>query len=115
VLEKVGEDYLHLSCETLINTKGHGKEEYSASNKRRNVNWISHILCSNRLLKHVIEGKKEGRLEVTERRGGRRQLLLNGLKEKRGYCKLKEEAIDRTVWRTRFGRCDGIVVRLRNK
>jgi hypothetical protein len=30
--------------------------------KRRMANWISHILCRNCLLKHVIEGKMEGRM-----------------------------------------------------
>jgi hypothetical protein len=39
----------------------------------------------------------------------RRKLLLDDLKEKRGYWKLKEEALDRTVWRTRFGRGNGPV------
>jgi hypothetical protein len=52
----------------------------------------------------VTEGKLEGRIEVTERRGRRRKQLLDVLKEKRGYWKLKEEALDRTLWRTRFGR-----------
>jgi hypothetical protein len=28
-----------------------------------------------------------------------------------GFCKLKEEALDRTVWGTRFGRGYGPVVR----
>jgi hypothetical protein len=31
--------------------------------------------------------------------------------EKRGYWKLKEEALDRTVWRTGLGRGYGSVVR----
>ena len=26
------------------------------------------------------------------------------LKDRRGYCQLKEEALDRTMWRNRFGR-----------
>jgi hypothetical protein len=30
--------------------------------------------------------------------------LLDDLKEKKRYWKLKEEALDRTLWRTRFGR-----------
>jgi hypothetical protein len=30
--------------------------------KRRKVNWIGHIFCRNCLLKHVIEGKLEGRI-----------------------------------------------------
>jgi hypothetical protein len=34
----------------------------------RKANWIGHILHRNCLLKHVIEGKTEGRIEVTGRR-----------------------------------------------
>jgi hypothetical protein len=59
----------------------------------------------------VIEGKLEGRIEMTGRRGRRRKQLLDDLKEKRGYWKLKEEALDHTLWRTRFGRGFGPVVR----
>jgi len=35
--------------------------------QRRKANWIGHILCSNWLLKHDIDGKKEGRIEVKVR------------------------------------------------
>jgi hypothetical protein len=35
--------------------------------KRRKANWIGHILLRNCLLKHVIEGKLEGRIEMTGR------------------------------------------------
>jgi hypothetical protein len=59
----------------------------------------------------VIEGKPEGRIEMTGRRGRRRKQLLDDLKEKRRYWKLKEEELDRTLWRTRFGRGYGPVVR----
>jgi hypothetical protein len=59
----------------------------------------------------VIEGKLEGRIEMMRRRGRRREQLLDDLKEKRRYWKLKEEALDRTLWRSRFGRCYGPVVR----
>jgi hypothetical protein len=45
-------------------------------------------LRRNCLLKLVIEGKIEGRTEVTGK-GGRRHQLLDDLKEKRGYWKLK--------------------------
>jgi hypothetical protein len=76
--------------------------------KRRKANWIGHKLRRNCLLKHVIGGKLEGR---TGRRGRRRKQLLDDLKEKRGYWKLKEEALDRTLWRSRFGRGYGPVVR----
>jgi hypothetical protein len=65
--------------------------------------WIDHILRRNCVLKHVIEGKLKGRIEVLGRRG-RRCKLLDDLMETRGCCKLKEEALDYTVWRTRFGR-----------
>ena len=68
--------------------------------KRRKANWIGHILRRNCLLKHVIEGK----IEVTERRGRKHGQQLDDFKETRGYCKSKEEALDRTVWRTGFGR-----------
>ena len=37
-------------------------------------------------------------------------MLLDDLKDRRGYCQLKEEALDRTVWRNRFGRGFGPVV-----
>jgi hypothetical protein len=33
--------------------------------KRRKANWICHILRRNCLLKHVIEGKLEGRIDVS--------------------------------------------------
>ena len=49
--------------------------------KRRKVNWIGHTLRRNCLLKYVIEGKLEGRIEMTVRRGRRRKQLLYDLKE----------------------------------
>jgi hypothetical protein len=79
--------------------------------KRRKANWIGHILRRNCLLKHVIEGKLEGRIEMTGRRGRRCKKLLDDLKEEKRYWKLKEETLDRTVWRTHFGRGYGPVVR----
>jgi hypothetical protein len=79
--------------------------------KRRKANWIGHILRRNCLLKHMIEGKLEGRIEMTGRQGRRRKQLLDDLKEKRRCWKLKEEALDRTLWGTRFGRGYGPVVR----
>jgi hypothetical protein len=59
------------------------------------------------LLKQITEGKIEGMTEMMGRRGRRGKQLLDYLKAKRGYWKLKEEALDRTVWRTRFGRGHG--------
>jgi hypothetical protein len=37
--------------------------------------------------------------------------LLDDLKERRGHSHLKEEALDRTMWRAGFGRGFGPVVR----
>jgi hypothetical protein len=79
--------------------------------KRRKVKWICHILHRNCLLKHVKEGKIEGRIVVMGRRGRRHKQLLDDLKETRGFWKLKEEALDCTLWRPRFGRGCGAVVR----
>jgi hypothetical protein len=59
----------------------------------------------------VIEEKLEAKIETTERRGRRRKQLLDDLKGKIRYWNLKEEALDRTLWRTRFGRGYGPVVR----
>jgi len=75
------------------------------------TNWIGHILRRNSLLQRVIDGKIQGGIEVTGRQGRRRRKLLDDLEERRGYSHLKEEALDRTMWRARFGRGFGTVVR----
>jgi hypothetical protein len=67
--------------------------------RKRKANWIGYILHRNYLLKHVIEDKIKGKK------------LLDDLKNRRGYSHLKEEALDRTMWRNRFGRGFGPVVR----
>jgi hypothetical protein len=66
--------------------------------KGRNTYYIGHILRGICLLKHVIVGQIQG----TGKRGRRRKQVLFGLQNKRRYYKLKEEAVDRTLWRTRF-------------
>jgi hypothetical protein len=72
-------------------------------------------LCRYCLLKHVVEGRIEGRKEMTKRRGIRRKQLLDDLKKKRGYWKLKEEAFDRTLWGNRFAIIYGPLVRQTTK
>jgi hypothetical protein len=81
------------------------KEDRNVLNttKRRKPNWIGHTLRRNCLRKDVIEGKVHGRLEMIGTR--------DDLKEKRRYWKLKKETLDRTVWRTCFGRGYGPFVR----
>ena len=74
-------------------------------------NWIGRILRRNCLLKQVIERKIKGEMEVTRRRGRRLKKLLDDLKDRRGYSHLKDEALDRTIWRNRFRGGFGPVVR----
>jgi len=69
------------------------------------------MLRRNCLLKQVIEGKIKGNMEVAIRRGRRRKKILDDLKDRRRYCHFKEEALDRTMWRHRFGGGFGSVVR----
>jgi hypothetical protein len=78
---------------------------------KRKTNWIGHILRRNCLLQRVIEGNIKGGIEVTGRRGRRLRKLLDDLKERRGYSHLKEEALDRTMWRAGYGRGFEPVVR----
>ena len=78
--------------------------------RKRKANWIDHILRRNCLLNRVTEGKIQGGIEVTGGQGRRRMKLLDELKERRGYPYLKEEALDRTVWRAGFGRGFGPVL-----
>jgi len=63
----------------------------------------------------LLKERYKGGIEVTGRRGIRRRKLLNDVKERRGYSYLKEEALDRTMWRARFGRGFGPVVRQTTK
>ena len=79
--------------------------------RKRKANWIGHILGRNCLLQRVTEGKIKGGIEVTGRRGRRRRKLLDDIKERRGYSHSNKEALDRTMWRARFGRGFGRVVR----
>jgi hypothetical protein len=51
------------------------------------------VSLRNFLLKHAIEGKVEGRTEITGTRERRYKQLPDYLKERRGYWKLQEEAL----------------------
>ena len=78
---------------------------------RRKSNWIGHILRRNCILKHFIEGSMEEGTEAAGRQETGCKQSLDDLKKTRGYSKLKQEALDHNVWRTRFGRGCGFVVR----
>jgi len=54
-------------------------------------------------------------IEVTGRRGRRRTKPLDDLKERRWYFHLKEDPVDRTMWRACVGRGFGPVVRQNTK
>ena len=79
--------------------------------RKRKANWIGYIVRRNCFLKQVIERKIKGEREVTRRQGRRSKKLLDDLKDRRGYSHLKEEALDRTMWKNHFGRSVGPVVR----
>jgi hypothetical protein len=66
--------------------------------KRKSI-WIGKILHKNCLLQQVIEGKIKGAIEVEGKLRRRHRKLLDDLTERRGYSHLKEEALDRTLWR----------------
>jgi hypothetical protein len=103
----------HVRNEVLLSVKGQRNILHEISKWK--ANWIGHILRRNCLLQQVIEGKIKGEIEVTGIRGRRSRKLLDDLKERRGYSHLKEKAVDRTMWRARFGRGFGPVVRQTTK
>jgi hypothetical protein len=86
--------------EVLLRVKGQRNILHEIS--KRKANWIGHVLRRNCLLRQVIKGKIKGGIEVTGRRGRRLMKLLDDLKERREYLNLKEEALDRIVWRGRL-------------
>jgi hypothetical protein len=98
--------YTYIAClVTLLNFLIIFSEERNILHtiKRRKAKCIGHILCRNCLLKHIIDGNTEGRIEVMGRQGRRCKQLLADLKETRGCWKLKEEALDHMLRRTHFG------------
>jgi len=52
------------------------EDRYIPQTERRKANWIGHILHRTCLQKHGLEGKTEGRIEVTGRRERRCSKLL---------------------------------------
>jgi hypothetical protein len=70
--------------------------------QRRKAKLTRHILRRNCLVKYLIEGKIVGiKRRIIIRR--RRKELLDDLKEKNGYWKLKEEALDHVLCTACFG------------
>jgi hypothetical protein len=80
-----------------------GTEIFLQTIQEKKTKWILHILRRNCLLKNVTEGKIEGSVEATKRERKRSEQLLDDFKEMTGYWKFINEALDRTLWRTRIG------------
>jgi hypothetical protein len=76
---------------------------------------LVYILRRNCLLQWITAGNIQWGIEVIGRQGRRRMKLLDDLKERRGYSHLKEEALNRTMWRAGFGKVYGPFVRLLNE
>jgi hypothetical protein len=68
---------------------------------------MGQMLNRNSLLEHGIERKIKGKIEGKRRR----KQLLHVLKKNIRHWNLKEEALECTVWKTRFGRGCGPVAR----
>jgi hypothetical protein len=83
--------------------------------RKGKANWIGHILRRNCLLQRVIEGKIKGGDRSDRKTRKKVRKLLDDLKERRRYSHLKEESLDRTAWKARFGRVFGPVVRQTTK
>jgi hypothetical protein len=108
---KNGENQLDWSCEKWRSISVKDQRNILHEISKRKTKWIGHILRRNCFQQQVIKGKIKGGLKVTGRRGRRRKKLLDDFKKRRGYSHLKEEALDRTMWRACFGRAFGPVVR----
>ena len=109
MLEKDGENQLDRSCVKWGSiTRVKERNLLPAIKEGRLIELVTSWL--ENLLKHIIEGKIEGGIQVTGRRERRPKRLLNDLEENWGYWKSKQEALDRSMW-TVFGRGYGPVVR----
>ena len=74
--------YLFLTFKLRSITQSQGGQNVLHTIRKKMANWIGHILHRNCLIKHVIEGQIEGRIQV----GGRRcKQLLVDFKEPREY------------------------------
>jgi hypothetical protein len=106
VLQKDEEDQLDWSCKNEeVLQKVKGERNRLQTIKRKNTTLIGKILRRNCLLKHVIGGKIEGRIEVTGTRGRRRKQLLDEFKKNWWYWNVKEETLDFRSCRTCCERC----------
>ena len=98
----------HVKCKEMLHNVKEERTSYIQQNEGRTTVLVTSCVGTafyNMLLKETY--RKEG----TVRRGRRRKQLPNDLKEKRSYRGLKEEALDRSLLRTRCGKGYGLVER----
>jgi hypothetical protein len=88
--------------ETILDINCYRIKTNGISNKQQKEGKLTGLIIFC-FLKRVIEGKIEGQVEVTGGRGRRLKQLMYDFKETKGYWKMREDALDRTIWRTRFG------------
>ena len=72
----------------MRNQSGKEKKNKLQTIKKKGGKWGGHVLRRSCLLKHVIEGKTEGNIDVTGRRGTGRKQILDDLENKKVYWKL---------------------------
>ena len=64
--------------------------------RRRKNRWIGHILRHPGLFRDVMEGRMEGK----RGRGRKRIMLLDDIKNGRGFGEMKRDVEDRDKWRS---------------
>jgi hypothetical protein len=102
-------------CEKRRSITYSQREKECPGCSKNKANSIGHVLCTNCLLKYVVEGKIKGRIEVAGKQRRRGKQLLDDLTERTEYWKLEEEALDRIMWRTGFGSDCSLVARQTTK
>ena len=78
----------------MVNSYSGKSNKNLAPTKHGTSNWIGHILHMNCIIKHVTRGNVEG----VEGRRRKHKQLLDDCKKTKGYWKLKEKALDCSLW-----------------
>jgi hypothetical protein len=115
VPEKDGEDQLDRKRKKWRSTHRFDEERSMQQTiKGRKCNWIGHILHRNCLILFMARKIREGYKWREDEEGDVSSYWIT-LREKRGHCKLKDEALAHILRRTSFGRGCGPVVRQRTE